>query len=63
MEDPDQLETPGIDPVQRMQLLDRIHPEFHGAGGCIPYRQDRLDNSSRSCQQAASFVRQAGLHV
>jgi len=63
MKDPDQVQPLGIDPIQGLQLLIRIHHKSHRALRLVPYEDDLPDPSIAPGQQAAGFKRDMCCHM
>ncbi len=55
MEDTQEVEPVGFDPVKGSELLIWIHYESHGTLCLIPYKDYFFRQIISACQQAASF--------
>ncbi len=63
MEDADDFKVMGLDPIECLELLLRIHPKPHWTLGLVLDQQNYLNPIVFPCQQPAGFQRCLGLDI
>lgn len=63
MEDAQQIQPIGFDPIEGLDLFIRIHHESHGTLGLISYKQHFLHPIIFTGQQPAGFQRGLAINV
>lgn len=63
MEDAEQVQAVFVDPLEGVQLFERLHHETQRTLGLIPHKEHGLHPGVLSRQQAAGLQRRMFLHV